>query len=305
MTSSGSVSYVVSAVLGRDSLNAGHERREAILAGLPRRLEGAGRERLRHVRRERCRLIPRDDRERQVAEGMRRCRVSHGCRGRRKVDHFQAGIGLKAGRWRRRKLDIGVPLLRPEELRQILLPGVDQHEPGDLARIGAGVEPGEEATERMGNEHVGPGEAGRGDERVQLLDDGLGRPRHGNGIAAALMIAVEDRARPIVGTDAGESGDALQHRRLFGVEIDAPDVGVVAVARHQDHGGVAGATALEIEAASADIDLAGVVARRIDDTRTSGGDADHCRQRQGTREAAKRSKHRPGLLEEFSESRAR
>ena len=156
----------------------------------------------------------------------------------------------------------------------------------------------------MGNEHVGPGEAGRGDERVQLLDDGLGRPRHGNGIAAALVIAIEDRAWPIVGTDAGEPGNALQHRRLFGIEIDAPDVGVVAVTGYQDDRGGAGAAALEVEAASTDIDFAGVVARRIDDTRTSGGDADHCRQRQGTREAAKRSKHRPGLLEEFSESRA-
>src|SRR5437763_7725505 len=89
---------------------------------------------------------------------------------------------------------------------------------------------------------------------MQIRDEVPCRPGHGDGVAAASVAGVEERARAVVGADPGERGDPRQNRGRVG-DRHAPDVSVVAVAGFKDDGGTTRAAAFEVElAAAADID---------------------------------------------------
>ena len=86
-------------------------------------------------------------------------------------------------------------------LRRVEIPlerqrGVDQHDPVDLVRIGAGVEEGQQASERVPGQHVRRLLAGRPQQPVQILDRILGGAHAGN------LLALPDVAA-VVGAGAG------------------------------------------------------------------------------------------------------
>ena len=71
------------------------------------------------------------------------------------------------------------PLLRRQHLPHrrvvVLVRGVDEDQPHHLIRVGGGIEAGDQAAEGMTGQHVGTGNRGRGQQRVQVSDDR--RPR--------------------------------------------------------------------------------------------------------------------------------
>src|SRR5262249_5227546 len=87
-------------------------------------------------------------------------------------------------------------------------------------------------------------------------------PRHGDGVTAARVdvVAQEQRARAVVGTDARETGDRGEdhRRRRLGLEgVLAPAIAAATVAGFEDDSGAARALAFEVEPAAADVDKAG------------------------------------------------
>ena len=146
------------------------------------------------------------------------------------------------------------PLLRRQRLPLrrvvVLVRGIDEDQPHHLIRVGGGIEAGDQAAEGMAGQHVRTGNRGRGQQRVQVSDDVARGARHGHGITAAAVIEVEDRARAVVGADAGEGGHSRQHRglrRSGGETGSVPVVGVVAGAGLEDHGGTALTAAHQIQ----------------------------------------------------------
>ena len=84
--------------------------------------------------------------------------------------------------------------------------GIDEDQPHDVVRVGGGIEAGDQAAEGMAGQHVGTGDRGRGQQRVQVSDHVARVAGHGHGIAATAVFEVEDRARAVVGTDPSEGG---------------------------------------------------------------------------------------------------
>src|SRR5215211_8253377 len=118
----------------------------------------------------------------------------------------------------------------------------------------------------MARQHVGTGNRGSAQERVQVSDDVACDARHRHGITAAAVLEVKDCARTVVGTDPGEGRNAWEHRGLLRGrrETDGvPGVSVIAGAGLENHRGAAFAAALQPEPATApDVDETGEVTAR-------------------------------------------
>ena len=109
-------------------------------------------------------------------------RAQGGGRGRR--PHLQPALASMSSRsTSRSSATSGAPGLEAHELRPLLrrqhcphLPvvvlvrGIDEDQPHDLIRVGGGIEAGNEAAEGMTGQHVGTGNRGRGQQRVQVGD---------------------------------------------------------------------------------------------------------------------------------------
>ena len=165
-----------------------------------------------------------------------------------------------AGRRRLGKILVRGPLVRTEQPWERLRPGVDQDEPGNLVGVGAGIEPREQAAERMGHQHVRRRDARGFEQPVQLADDRVGGSGHRHPIALAAMRRVENRARAIVGADPREAGEGRHDHGLPGFTLDRPDFGSVAIAGDQNDDRAAGATAFQEDPARADLDESGELA---------------------------------------------
>ena len=103
--------------------------------------------------------------------------------------------------------------------------GVEQHHADDLVRVLAGIEPDDQTACGVADEDVGTGDISGVKQRVQIGDHVLRGAWLGNRVAAArkkqrpFRIEGQDcfsqRARTVIGTDAGERGHAGQERRCW------------------------------------------------------------------------------------------
>jgi hypothetical protein len=106
----------------------------------------------------------------------------------------------------------------------------------------------------MGNENIRARDPRSGQQRVQLGDHFVGRPRHRYRVAAADIGGIENGARPIIGAHLGEGRDSGEDRHQASARFDRPDLAIVAVAGNEDDGRCAGAPAFEMDLAAADVD---------------------------------------------------
>ena len=144
---------------------------------------------------------------------------------------------------------------------------IDKDEPDDFVRVGSSVEPGEQAAQRMGGQHVVPGTPAACSSACRSATGIRGGPRLDRRVASAhlrfLAVGDSDGSWPIVGADVSEAGDAGQNhgpRRLWLQKVVGPVPSGSAVTGFEDHTGTSPAPALQVQMPpTADIDQPGKV----------------------------------------------
>src|SRR5882724_851437 len=91
------------------------------------------------------------------------------------------------------------------------------------------------------------------------------RARHRHRRAPAQMVRIEKSARTVIGANPRELRNLRKDGAISGLKLRAPNVGIIPVARLENHRRTARATALEIHLApSPDVDETGKIAGRGD-----------------------------------------
>jgi hypothetical protein len=162
--------------------------------------------------------------------GGRFYRLAQSLRCGAEIYSFEVAIVVEARRRLSRKIDISQLLRRTENGLEVLLPGINKHQPCNVFRIGGRVEAREKAAEGMRGQNGGPFDPRGIEHRVQLVRNRICATRHRHTVAPAQVTGVEDLAGSVVSTDLRLLGYSLENGRRSWPRFNRPDLSIVAIA---------------------------------------------------------------------------
>src|SRR5690349_4248331 len=129
---------------------------------------------------------------------------------------------------------------------------VDENETCDVVRVGDRVEANHQAAKGMPCQDIRTRYISRNQQAMQVLDNLSRGTRHGDRVATAVMLMIEDGPGTVIGTDTGEGSYTGEDCRPCVARRESsrvPGLAIVSSACLEDDRGTASATAFQVEPA--------------------------------------------------------